>query len=129
LERSSKQDWVSSSPLQISTDNVLQAAKIQSNQAAQCTILISNTDSGFSQQFIDRKSSHGVNKKANSYFNPITQKFTSYVVFNGASNDFSEHFIPGAKLLGLSSQLVEVVKNFLKICGEIISLCHLRIIQ
>ncbi|KAG4382191.1 hypothetical protein JHK82_038635 [Glycine max] len=106
LERSSKQDWVSGSPLQISADNVLQAAKIQNNQAAQGTILMSSTDSGFSQQFIDRQSNHGVNRNASSYFNPITQKSTSYAAFNGASNDFSEQFIPGAKPLGLSSQLV-----------------------
>uniref|UniRef100_A0A0R0L2U0 UBZ4-type domain-containing protein n=2 Tax=Glycine max TaxID=3847 RepID=A0A0R0L2U0_SOYBN len=54
LGRSSKQNWASGSPLQISADNVLQSAKIQSNQAAQSTILMSSTYSGFSQQFIDR---------------------------------------------------------------------------
>ena len=52
LGRSSKQNWASGSPLQISADNVLQSAKIQSNQAAQSTILMSSTYSGFSQQFI-----------------------------------------------------------------------------
>ncbi|KAL2316792.1 hypothetical protein Fmac_030668 [Flemingia macrophylla] len=112
LERSSKQDWVSGSPLQISADSVLQSAKIQSNQALQNTILMSGTDSGFSQQFIDLHSNHvsqngglGVNRNgSSSYFNPITQKSTSYAVFNGASNDFPEHFVPGVKPLGLSSQ-------------------------
>ncbi|KAG5081636.1 hypothetical protein AAZX31_02G270900 [Glycine max] len=113
LGRSSKQNWASGSPLQISADNVLQSAKIQSNQAAQSTILMSSTYSGFSQQFIDRLGNHvsqngslGVNRNASSYFNPITQKSSSYSVFNGASNDFSEQFIPGAKPLGLISQSV-----------------------
>lgn len=111
LGRSSKQDWVSGSPLQISADNVLQSPKIQSNQASQSTILMSGTDPGFSQQFIDLQSNHvsqngslGVSRNASSYFNPITQKSTSYAAFNGASGDFPEQFIPGAKPLGLSSQ-------------------------
>ncbi|RDX95468.1 hypothetical protein CR513_22007, partial [Mucuna pruriens] len=111
--RSSKQDWVSGSPLQISADNVLQSAQVQSNQASQSTILMSGTDSGFSQPFVDLQSNHasqngslGVNRNASSYFNPITQKSTSYAVFNGASDDFIEQFIPGAKPLGLSSQSV-----------------------
>ena len=89
LGRSSKQNWASGSPLQISADNVLQSAKIQSNQAAQSTILMSSTYSGFSQQFIDRLGNHvsqngslGVNRNASSYFNPITQKSSSYSVFN-----------------------------------------------
>ncbi|TKY57242.1 hypothetical protein E2542_SST21688 [Spatholobus suberectus] len=111
LGRSSKQDWVSGSPLQISAGNVLQSAKIQSNQALQSTVLMSGTDSGFSQQLIDLQSNHvshhgslGVNRTASSYFNPITHKSTSYAVYNGASGDFPEQFIPGAKPLGLSSQ-------------------------
>lgn len=109
--RSSKQDWISGSTLQISSDNVLQSAKIQSNQALQSTVLMSGTDSGFSQQFIDLQSNQlsqngslGVNRNGSSYFNPITQKSTSYALFNGASNDFPEQFVPGAKPLGLSSE-------------------------
>ncbi|XP_027938526.1 uncharacterized protein LOC114193032 [Vigna unguiculata] len=113
LRRSSKQDWVSGSPLQISADGVLQSAKIQSNQALQSTMLMPSTDSGFSRQFIDlqrnpvsQNGSVEVNRNASSFFNPITPKSTSYAVFNGASDDFPEQFIHGAKPLGLSSQSV-----------------------
>lgn len=120
LGRSSKQDWVSGSPVQISADNVLQSAKIQSTQASQSTMLMSGTDPGFSQQFIDLQSNHvsqteslGVSRNASSYFNPITQKSTSYAAFNGTSGEFPVQFIPGAKPLGLSSQsLVQPTGNF-----------------
>ncbi|KOM46484.1 hypothetical protein LR48_Vigan07g018800 [Vigna angularis] len=113
LGRSSKQDWVSGSPLQISADGVLQSAKVQSNQALQSTMLMPGTDSGFSRQFIDlqrnpvsQNGSVEVNRNASSFFNPITPKSTLYAVFNGASDDFPEQFIHGAKPLGLSSQSV-----------------------
>ncbi|KAK7300129.1 hypothetical protein RJT34_10964 [Clitoria ternatea] len=107
LGRSSKQDWVSGSLLQMSNDNILLSAKIQTNQALQSTILMSGTDSGFPQQFIDLQSNHGsvgVNRNTSSYFNSMTQKSTSYGVFNGASGEFPEQFMPGVKPLGLSSQ-------------------------
>ncbi|XP_027329833.1 uncharacterized protein LOC113846112 isoform X2 [Abrus precatorius] len=111
LGRNSKQDSVSGSPLQISTGNVLQSAKIQSNQALQSTLWMSGTDSGFPKQFMDLQSNHvsqngslDVDRNDSSYFNPIAQKSTSYAVFDGASDDFREQFIPGAKPVGLSSQ-------------------------
>ncbi|XP_045787019.1 uncharacterized protein LOC123882245 [Trifolium pratense] len=104
LGRFSKQDWVSGSPLQISTDSVLQLAKIQSTHGLQST-------RGFPQQFIDMHSDHvsqngslGVCRNASSYFNPIAQESTSYAVFNGAPDDFSKQFIAGSKPSGLSSR-------------------------
>ncbi|KAK8466910.1 hypothetical protein PHAVU_008G190400 [Phaseolus vulgaris] len=117
LGRSSKQDWVSGSPLQISSDGLLQSAKIQSNQELPSTMLMTGTDSGFSLQFIDLQSnpvsqngSVGVNRNASSFFNPITPKSSTYAVFNGASDAIPEQFIPGAKPLPLqlSSQSVVV---------------------
>ncbi|KAJ1378996.1 hypothetical protein SESBI_47266 [Sesbania bispinosa] len=107
---SNKQNSVSSSHSQISTGNVLQSAKIQSNQGLQNTILMNGRDSGFSHHFIDMQNNHmsqngslGVGR-ASSYFNPITQESTSYGVFNGAPEEFPEQFMPGAKPLGLSSR-------------------------
>lgn len=110
MGRCSKQDWVSGSPLRISTDNILQSAKIQIPQASQSTVLVNGPGSEFPRQFIDQQSnrvpqkgSFGVIRNASSYFHPITQERTSCALFNGAPNDFREQFIPGAKPLGLSS--------------------------
>jgi hypothetical protein len=104
LGRCSKQDWVSGSPLQISTDSVVQLEKSQSTHGLQST-------RGFPQQFIDLHSDHvsqngsfGVCRNAGSYFNPIAQESTSYAVFNGTPNDFSKQFIAGSKPSGLSSR-------------------------
>ncbi|XP_057441303.1 uncharacterized protein LOC130733204 [Lotus japonicus] len=104
LGRCPKQDWVSGSSSQVSTDNVLHSAKFQSNQG-----LMDGADSGFSQPFIDLQSNHasrngslGISRNSSSYFNPITQDSTSYAVCNRAHEDFPERCIPGAKPPGMN---------------------------
>lgn len=104
LGRCSKQDWVSGSSLQISTDSVLQSEKTQSTRGLQST-------PGFPRQFIDVQSNHvsqngsfGVGRNASSYINPIAQESTSYAVFNETPSDSSEQFIAGSKPSGLSSR-------------------------
>ena len=111
LARCSKQDWVTGSSLQISSDNVVQSAKIQSNQALPSTVLVNGPDAEFPQQFIDLQSNHvsqngslRLSRNASSYFHPITQEPASCAVFNGAPDDFPERFMPGAKPLGHSSR-------------------------
>nr|XP_004491380.1 uncharacterized protein LOC101497686 [Cicer arietinum] len=104
LGRCSKQDWVSGSPIPISTDSVLQLERIQSTHGLQ-------SSRGFPQQFIEQQSNHvsqngslQVGRNASSYFNPIDQESTSYAVFNGAPNDFSEQFMAASKPSGPNSQ-------------------------
>ncbi|KAI4306039.1 hypothetical protein L6164_029352 [Bauhinia variegata] len=113
LERCSKQDWISSSTSQLSTENVTRSVKIQSNQALQSTLLMNGQDSQFPRPFINlqtnyvsQNGSFGDGHNASSRLHPITHasSSSSCAVFN-REPDLSEQFICGAKPLGLSSQL------------------------
>ncbi|CAI8586817.1 unnamed protein product [Vicia faba] len=104
LGRCSKQDWVSGSSLQISTNSALQSEKTQSTCGSQST-------PGFPQQFFDMQSNHvsqngsfEVGRNASSYINHNARESTSYVVFNGTPSDSSEQFIAGSKPSGPSSR-------------------------
>ncbi|KAE9596348.1 hypothetical protein Lalb_Chr17g0348341 [Lupinus albus] len=103
LGRSSKQDWISGSPLRISSDNVSQSGKIQNHQASQCTLLMNGPDSEFP-----------FSRYACSYYHCTTQEPTSCAVFEREPGYFPEQSIPGGKPVGLSSrsQLLTTNGNF-----------------
>ncbi|KAF7815758.1 uncharacterized protein G2W53_029727 [Senna tora] len=87
----SKQNLVSGSPSQTSTENVLQSVKIQSNQASR-------------SNYVSQNGNLGVSRNASSYFFPNTQASSSCAVSNRAPNDLPKQFISGSKPLGLGQQ-------------------------
>ncbi|KAK7276785.1 hypothetical protein RIF29_17931 [Crotalaria pallida] len=110
-ERCSKQDFVSSSPLQMPVENVLLSAKVQNYQASQHTVLMNGPETEFPLQFgdlqsnrVSQKGSLGVSRSASSHFHPMAQGPTSGTDFRWARDDFPEQLTPGAKPQGLGSR-------------------------
>ncbi|OIW04217.1 hypothetical protein TanjilG_00777 [Lupinus angustifolius] len=82
LGRSSKQDWVSGSPLRISSGNVLQSGKIQNHQASQSTLLMNGPDSEF-PYCVSQKGSLAVSRYACSYSHSTNGNFSQLNDRNG----------------------------------------------
>lgn len=101
----SKLDCVSGSPLQISSENVTQSMRSQTNQALRSTLLMNGpNNSEFPQPFLDLQTNHvlqngsqGFRKVSSPYSHPITHPQASCGVFNRAPDDFPEQFKSGAK--------------------------------
>ncbi|CAL0315882.1 unnamed protein product [Lupinus luteus] len=110
LGRSSKQDWASSSPLGISTENVLQSGKIQNHQPSQSNLLMNGPDSEF-PYCVSQKGSLAVSRYACSYSHPTTREPNSCAVFKREPDYFPEHYISGGKPLGLSSRSQVLTDN------------------
>ncbi|KAJ1407955.1 hypothetical protein SESBI_23988 [Sesbania bispinosa] len=107
LGRCSKQDWLSGSRLQISSENFLQSEKFQSNQELRSTLLMKGPDSEFlnlRSNHVSQNGSLGVCKNARSNLHHITQVPTSCAIYNRAPDSFPEQLIVGAKPQGLSFQ-------------------------
>ncbi|KAJ1441402.1 hypothetical protein SESBI_01548 [Sesbania bispinosa] len=107
LGRCSKQDWLSGSRLQISTENLLHSEKFQSNQTLQSTLLMKGPDSEFlnlRSNHVSQNGSLGVCTNARSNLHHITQAPTSCAIYNKAPDSLPEHLIVGAKPQGLSFQ-------------------------
>ncbi|XP_061374290.1 uncharacterized protein LOC133316548 [Gastrolobium bilobum] len=109
--RCCKNDWISGSQLQMSTEHGLQSVKIQSNQAFQSTLLMKGPNSAFLNQQRNHVSQNGylgVSRIASSNLHHITHAPTSCALYNRAPDDLPVQFISGAKPQGLSLQSQEL---------------------
>ncbi|KAK7305030.1 hypothetical protein VNO77_42929 [Canavalia gladiata] len=117
LGRCPTQNWASGSQLHIPTENVVQSAKIQSNQALQSTLLMNGPNSEFLNlpgNHISQNGSLGVSRNASSNLHPITQTPSSCAIYNRALDGLPEQFISGTKPQGLcfQSQALPTPCNF-----------------
>lgn len=106
LGRCFKQDRVSGSQLQMSTENVLQPVRFQGNQALQSTLLVKGPNSEFHnlQSNISQNGSLGVSRNACSNVHHFTQAPSSSAIYQRSHGDLPEQFIARANPQGLSFQ-------------------------
>ncbi|XP_054798696.1 uncharacterized protein LOC129303425 [Prosopis cineraria] len=110
LETCSKHDYLSGSPLQISSENIAQSVKIQSRQALESSALMNDPEFEFPQPFLDLQTNHvpqtgsqGFRKTA--YSHTLSHAHTSRAAFNRAPQDSPEQSVSGLEFQGLGSHL------------------------